>query len=114
MGLGAFANAQKGRGKAQSAQLSLDPDALAAFRAAAERSYDDTEEDALAAEMGLTTALLEAFNEHSAAWEAMEARTRSLPSPPAVLRPFASCLWRCLVLFTLCLWPRAWCMHGHR
>jgi hypothetical protein len=72
--LGRLAGAQKGKGKAQAAQLALDADALASFRAEAERVFDETEEDALAAEMGLTSALLEAFNAHSAAWEGMEAR----------------------------------------
>ena len=69
------AHAQKGKAKAQSVGLSLAAHALAEVRDHSETAYADTEEGALAVEMEVTTFLLELFNSHSRAWEAMEVCT---------------------------------------
>ena len=53
-------------------EVSFAPGALADFREGSNKPYGDTEEDALAAEMDMTTGLLEDFIAHSAAWEALE------------------------------------------
>ena len=63
---------QKGKGKAQSVEVNFAPGALADFREGSDKPYGDTDEDALAAEMDMTTGLLEGFIAHSAAWEALE------------------------------------------
>jgi hypothetical protein len=60
-------------------EISFAPGALADFREGSDKPYGDADEDTLAAEIDMTTGLLEDFIAHSAAWEALEV------VPPALL-----------------------------